>query len=324
MHFHLSIKDQAALQFIGIRGKLRSERYIIEDMGDLKSSTDFVDPEIKSGFMKPNFSGHDEEQPDILIDRQVGGNSLVLIAEMPDVAHGTLSPEGDPATLIVLKFKFLPNEIDRRFRSAHITVTFLDADANSKDLAPTVQDIAPDGAWSLLPFKKHIEVTTTGSVGGVIGPPGITINTGMQYQYKMIEDKDNCAKLFGTTRVLGRTWGPKNAVTWTLLENTDTKSGIPTWLQGAILLKRNPSPDKAGQKFQATVEIEVDVDWKSRVGGRARKTLVDKLVTFDPAMEAKCKDWMLDDLGREDLKALQKVIDLMPVNGPDTPVNGSI
>jgi hypothetical protein len=232
------------------------------------------------------------------------------MAEMPDVVHGTLSPGGDPATLIILKFKFLSEANGRRFKSAHITVTFLDPDANSDHFAPAVQKIAPDGEFSLLPSKESIEVIESAGLSSITVPPGVTIGVGMQYQWKKTEEEDSFAKVSSTSMVLGRDRGPANAVTWALLENPKTESGIPTFLQGAILLKRNQAPDKAGEKFQATVEIKVGVDWIISL----KSIITQTPVVFNPALEAKSKKWMKDDLDKEDLTALQKIITSMPVN----------
>lgn len=335
---------------------------MMDNKEDLNPSTIVVDQEDYRNFMPPKISSNDEEQRVVLInhlfdppasdsivvsegpfkpkhssqdetlfDQSVGRDSLRLMAEMLDVVHGRLSPEGDPATLIVLDFRFQPNAIGRRFRSAKIIVTFLDPDVNSRHFAPAVEDIAPDESLSLLRSTKHVE-DTEGLSGGIsAGPPGTTISAGLQDQHKTTLDYENFAKLLGAKRLLGRISGPKNAVTWTLLENDDIKSGIPTLLQGAILLNR--SNNKIDENFQATVDIEVEVDWLLH-----RKVKAHDKVNFDPTLDHVGKLWKQDNFGvidlkdnleKVDLKALQKVVDFVSLSepdttrkGPDTPVKG--
>jgi hypothetical protein len=327
---------------IDASSKLRDEIYIMDDTEDLKSPTKFIDLEVKSSSTLLNIVGQNKEQGGIVAKRQTsesfaptapehgnqeevitedkfGDKKLELTAEMPDVVHGTLS-NGDPATLIVLKFKFIHLAIRRRFKSATITVTFLDPD---NKLAPAVQGIAPDGSWTLDPSKGTVEVTTTVDVTGITVPPGITVNGGISHARQITTETTYFTEVDGITETSGQNGRTKNAVEWALLENPATKNGIPTLLQGAILLKRNQSPDKVAEIFHATVEIDVEVDWKTVIDHIIHKTPKDAPVSFNTAQEPNGTNWNRWELEKVDLKALQKIIDSMPVNEPEAPAKRS-
>jgi len=81
---------------------------------------------------------------------------------------------------------------------------------------------------------------------------------------------------------MGNTSGEKNnVVIWNLLENPFTKQGIPTFLQGAILLKRNPHT--AQKTFEALVRIEVVVDWKNELlEYKSTRPPEDEPIVFHP------------------------------------------
>jgi hypothetical protein len=323
------------------------ENDITENVENLKNSTTFVDPEFKNGSTRLNIvpeiqkrhgnpikhrthasleagSPQDGDQDQGItdnwisdssfIDEWFGPKALKLIAEMPDVVHGTISPGGDPATLIILKFKFQSLAIGRRFKSARITVTFLDTE---DDFAPAVEKITPDGTWALNQSVETEDRTTSGSLTGISGP-GFTVNAGMQYQYHETGQKTDQATVSGTACIddsrkdRKHVRGKNNVVIWSLLENPFTKQGIPTFLQGAILLKRNPNI--AQKIFKALVEIEVVVDWETYFRSLIHKTPEDEPIVFHPWRASEGKNYMANHLGAENLNALQKIIEFLPTS----------
>lgn len=325
---------------------------ITDNVENLKNSTTFVDPEFKTGSTKLNIvpeiqkrhdnpienhvhasleagspqDGDENQSIDAnrisdssIIDEWLGPKALKLIAEMPDVVHGTISPGGDPATLIILKFKFQSLAIGRRFKSARITVTFLDTKEN---LAPAVEKITPDGTWALKQSVETEDRTMSGGLTGISGP-GFTVNAGMQYQYHETGQKTDQATVSGTasiddSRKDGKhVRGKNNVVIWNLLENPSTNQGIPTFLQGAILLKRNPN--MAQKTFKALVRIEVVVDWKMYFWTIIHKTPEDEPIVFHPWQASEGKNCMANQLGAENLNALLKIIDFLPTGEPHKP-----
>src|ERR1700722_13173535 len=112
------------------------------------------DVELKFDINGTNYSG--EEQQESLIDVDISG-SLVVLVDMIQVYHGTLTKGGSPATLIVMKFEFQPGGNHRRFKSVDATMTF--SKGSNSSTGPEVVNIAPEGAWSLFKSKIPEEIS---------------------------------------------------------------------------------------------------------------------------------------------------------------------
>ena len=275
--------------------------------------------DLKFDIKATNYSG--EEQQQHFIDHDIG-DSLVVLGNMIHVVHGTLSTEGSPATLLVMRFEFQPEKNQRRFKSVAVKMIF--SKGSDSVAGPEVYRIAPSGAWSLLPSKIPVETshTVSPSLQGGTGP--VTGTLGYQWQFKKTMNKENAARITGAIRALGPDKSRKNTVTWTLLENPDTNSGIPTLLQTAILLKRDrvtlDVDDRDGEKFKATLDIHGEADllttWKDRIQcvtkslkGRDEK---GEDVIFNPRWSrGNVKD--PNNLEDEDLDTFTKVVTLQQI-----------
>jgi hypothetical protein len=73
-----------------------------------------------------------------------------------------------------------------------------------------------------------------------------------------------------------RSYGPKNAVSWALLEN-EAKTGVACSLSGAILLKRDSM-----KPFKATVTLTAKVDTYSNISAIFKKDPKDDDIWYDP------------------------------------------
>jgi hypothetical protein len=82
-----------------------------------------------------------------LVDRDDRG--IVVQADLVDVIHGFLSPDGVLATLITIEFRFISARVSRRVRSATIKLRFGDLEARS-EFDPEVFSIAPEGKATLV------------------------------------------------------------------------------------------------------------------------------------------------------------------------------
>lgn len=271
------------------------------------------DAELKFNIKGTNFTGQEQQQS--LVDCDIG-NSLVILADMILVYHGTLVEGGSPATLIVLRFEFQPTGNYRRFKSVEAKMTF--SKGINSTTAPEVLKITPREAWSILPSKipEESSHTISPSVEGGGGP--VKGKVAYTWQFKKIKDKENSARITGAIRALGRDRSKKNTAIWTLLENPDTESGIPTLLQTAVLLEREKTDQHPeGEKFKAALEIRGEADkvtwWKdlykriaATVGGKAEK---GEDVIFNPEMNrGAVKD--PDNLGTEDLEKFRRIVTL--------------
>jgi len=76
---------------------------------------------------------------------------------------------------------------------------------------------------------------------------------------------EHCVKLLGKKRVLGKDFGRKNAVVWSMEEDPKTKAGIPTLLRAAVILER-----ERGRTFAFDVGVEENIDFVSGLESRVR------------------------------------------------------
>lgn len=205
------------------------------------------------------------------------GTSLNVQGNLVEVVHGTMTPGGDPASLIVTEFRFSTLDPPRRFR--HATITFRFDYPDSRDASPpAVVKISPEGFYAMNRSERPQEVSrgATIAVGGNFGPAA---NATLGYQWGLVETKARVdhAALTGIKTVLDRGVPPPNAARWSTAENKNDKYGVPSHLQLAILVKRTSS-----RKFRGWVDVSVKVDYRYEME-RRRGRGVDP-VTFDPGL----------------------------------------
>lgn len=80
-----------------------------------------------------------------LVDR---GTSVRVQARLV-ILHGTLSPGGDPGTIITIEFRFLSLKVSQRARSASIKLRFADLESTS-EFDPEVVGISPEGQFRIV------------------------------------------------------------------------------------------------------------------------------------------------------------------------------
>jgi hypothetical protein len=112
---------------------------------------------------------------------------------------------------------------------------------------------------------------------------------------------------------LQRDFGEDNAVSWKLFENATEKTGVPSSLQGAIMLRRETM-----DPFKAVVTIRVKTDTIARLGAKLMSNLEGGTekgkagqheILYDPfhsPTNRLCK-YDVEDLGSVDLKSLSDV-----------------
>jgi hypothetical protein len=84
-------------------------------------------------------------QRGILVERR---SSHAIKARLVSVIHGWMSPnQHQRATLIVMEFSFEPLKVNRRIRSARISVHF---EGLPGDVDPEVAAIVPEGRFALV------------------------------------------------------------------------------------------------------------------------------------------------------------------------------
>ncbi|KAF9634997.1 hypothetical protein BFW01_g5892 [Lasiodiplodia theobromae] len=196
-----------------------------------------------------------------LVDR---GNVLTVNVSLALLYHGTLSPMGTEASLLVFDFRFNSTKTTRRFVDATITIRFRDSE---EEVAydPVVRRIAPEDVFSIDPGAESWDVEHRFDVGlnAGIEQAGANINYGTQSAGKVTTE--HAVTLVGNKRRLGKDYGGKNAVVWSMEEDPKKKTGIPSLLRAAVLLERKP-----GRSFTFNIEIQESVDFVSGITSKTK------------------------------------------------------
>jgi hypothetical protein len=245
---------------------------------------------------------------------------------MIDVVHGRLgsadSYDGDeeaPATLIVLDFAFGSHKNARRIKAAQITFQFISTCGDEEE-GPSVVSIEPCGSFVLAETTRPVETTiSTGLDIGATPVAGFHAGAHLGWERSTSKSKNDSVRLEGKRHQLGRDYGDDDAATWTLLENSTEKTGIPSSLRAVILLKR---PDDL--PFQCIFSLKLEADLRtsleSAFGAVFGKKIIDDPVLFDPSRKPTKRQketFNLDSLASEDLVAQSAVVNKNVLNsGP--------
>ncbi|RJE19564.1 hypothetical protein PHISCL_08098 [Aspergillus sclerotialis] len=151
--------------------------------------------------------------------------SLQIKVELIGVIHGTMRPDSDPATLMVLQTRCIFPKIPVRVTGSEIQITF-DA-ASSSDPAPTVAGLSPDP-----PYVFGLDAS------GIDTPDG---------------NEQQEGKITATSRVSEPAFHRRNTAIWTI-EGSSTGNGVPSTMQVAVLLRR-----ESCREFRARFKIRFKV-----------------------------------------------------------------
>ena len=214
-----------------------------------------------------------------------------------DVVHGDFSPSSDFfATLIVLQFRFDPRKRARRFQSVNIELEFKGMQLG--ETGPEVSAIWPNGRISLMPTTQHEDKTRNLNLqlGGAGPVGGLTATGTVGWEKSISRNMSDQTTVTGSIDLRGRNYGPSNCVSWTLLENETTQTGVPEEIRAAVLLKRTDECP-----FQSVVKIDAKVDIMSALGrvfGGKGRVPKDDPVLFNPGLPS------TENLGRYNEKDL--------------------
>ncbi|KAF8462773.1 hypothetical protein BDZ91DRAFT_733922 [Kalaharituber pfeilii] len=236
------------------------------------------------------------------------GKHLTLYGDLFAVVHGTLTPDGPEATLIVIQFRFAGSITDgRRFKKVNILLKFANGteDKHGSDLDPEVKAIAPDGEFEMAQVStEEVSTKVNAQVSApVIGPLGVQIGAGVEHG--KTKTKQSRAKITGCKRLEGRRHGTQNTAWWKLEEDAIGKTGVPALLRTAMLVV-----PKTEDGFRAIVEVDASADIRYAAEVKAkrftgntvhpvyfgdeRENFGPELVGVDPNNLAKC---VLDKIG---------------------------
>ncbi|EUC39824.1 hypothetical protein COCMIDRAFT_10164 [Bipolaris oryzae ATCC 44560] len=225
-----------------------------------------------------------------------------------DVIHGLMSPDADEfATIIVLNFRFDSRKTARRILAVNITLQF--APEQPGDPEPEVFQITPFDSMVMVQTMQTEEKKIMAGVN--LGAPplaGVELGVDLGWERSVNRETTDATRVIGSIDLLGRTYGNADSASWSLIENSTTKTGVPSTMRTAILLKRQDE-----KPFRCDFKIEAKVDPKSSIersfqrlfGGRPK----DDPLLFDPQLPPTNKLQMYDltALGSVDLGSLSGV-----------------
>lgn len=194
-----------------------------------------------------------------------------------DVIHGKFGTGSTAfATLIVLKFWFDKRRIGRRISSADICLEFSGMDPEGE--RPEVYAITPHERAALVPSVTHEEVMKEGTLHAGVNVHGAESSGNYTWRKTVTQDNHDATIVTGSIDLEGP-WGEPNCASWTLLENEQKKTGVPSTLQVAVLLKRENM-----EKFQCTVDVKARADKKTSLEWLLGSKSHDDPVLFNPAL----------------------------------------
>ncbi|KAJ4385942.1 hypothetical protein N0V85_007956 [Neurospora sp. IMI 360204] len=167
-------------------------------------------------------------------------SKLSYSSQLTEIHHGTMKFQGKscPATLIMLEFCFHSKRQTSRYRSVDIDLVFRNGNGVARR-DPEVVGMAPERQYHLNKTSHERTTTYGASLGANIGPGGLAgAETGVSWEFCTKWTKECKATLTGESMFSPEsTW--RNALQWSMSENDGAKDGIPTFLQAAVLLRRN-------------------------------------------------------------------------------------
>ena len=209
--------------------------------------------------------------------------ATIVRANIISITHGTMSPGGDPATLLVFEFCFSMQR-SGRLTGYSITISFEDS-GGDVDLRPKVYRIAPKGVFALNKTQVIRDIKESGNVQAKVDSS--SFGAGSDYAWEMGETKgkEHFARLVGLTKII-KGVGMDDAAEWSLEEDNALakKEGVPAFLRTAVLLRR-----KADVPFSLLIKIWSEVDFKTSLHAFSGRKKVDKMdpIQVDPGVNPK-------------------------------------
>lgn len=248
----------------------RVELFITAEVGDENSYR-----------LRNSPSGQNQRQH-ILQEGKPG--DLTIHGDLYSVLHGTLTPGGDPASLIIMQFSFMGSQSRaRRLRDASVKVKFANADDPlGTDFDPEVKEIAPEGQFEMA--QKTTQEVSTAISAGISVPvvQGILdLNSGVERTTTVTQT--GRVKGNGYRWMERRRYGTKNSAIWKLSEDSIGKTGIPSLLRTAVLVV-----PKTQDGFRAIVEIEAHADLRYAAVAKLHRLMGD--AEIDPVYFSECRE----------------------------------
>ncbi|KAI1659490.1 hypothetical protein F4813DRAFT_353126 [Daldinia decipiens] len=229
--------------------------------------------------------------------------AVAIRCKSREVVHGFLDPDSNEfATLLVYDFSFNAVKPGRRITAATISLNF--GSSVQEEVAPRIHSLSPFGHFLMLPTIQQESTTRSNEINAGIQFGG-ELGGALKWEKVISRDTSDATTLNGSTAC--DDFGNEIGVSWILHENRSTKTGIPSFLRTAILLKREDN-----NEFQCTAEIHVEADWKTELENLFGSRSSDDPILFDPEKKPTNnlnKDgYPVENLASVDLRKLSDVV----------------
>ncbi|KAK0716325.1 hypothetical protein B0H67DRAFT_645965 [Lasiosphaeris hirsuta] len=230
---------------------------------------------------------------------------LSMMVKLVEVHHGEMLHGGKdwPATLLIFEFRFQSRLLDRRYKSASVTLEFFDKGGITRR-DPAVVDLSPDRMHYLnrTTYDRTIKYGAKAGAGTGNEPAGG--EAGAHWDVELTKPPRFKATLTGLPGYSKNKIGSQNAVTWTMAENAE-EDGIPAFLQTAVLLKR-----RYAGAFYARLRVQSEVDLVS-AGLRALRIATDRDKVIDDVVltpgRVQVRNSSATGIRQEDLKHMDQL-----------------
>ncbi|KAI3342291.1 hypothetical protein F4824DRAFT_196822 [Ustulina deusta] len=249
----------------------------------------------RSGFRTQNDPSSPFQRSNIVERR----GAIDIRCTCADVIHGHLKNGEGPATLVIYDFQFDPRKKARRIQTVEIRISFTSKSDNELE----VLKISHKGRMVLGCTSQTETITKGGQASAGVGVSGVEIGSSLKWEKVVSRTTTDATTIVGSIDLPdGRNYGSPNTATWTLLENSTSKTGVPAFLKTAVLLSRS----NQDEGFCGTFEIKAKVDMVSRFAKLFGKTPKDDPVRYDPKLPPKNRltGYKLDSLDNIDIQQL--------------------
>ncbi|KAK3390878.1 hypothetical protein B0H63DRAFT_520086 [Podospora didyma] len=254
-------------------------------IGDAGDDAGFRMKNLKNETERPMITGYDRSPHD-----------TIVLGRLYHVVNGYMhGADSEPATLIVFEWMFRKGKLGRRFREAHINVTFAAHGLRQGMFPgdeidfydPDVVKVNPTVPRESDPVTYTVDKKTGFKLGASLGYNGIasvdpemskeTAESGItRIDYRVQQ---------GFPLYVKRESGPMDGAHWSFFENVKAESGLPHLVRTAVLLQRRDY-DETGPfaaTFTTVTSVSVWEDAKEKFKRAVGMVPRDEPVHIDPS-----------------------------------------
>jgi hypothetical protein len=268
------------------------------------------DSTVQDGELKTRNVPSDEIQRPVITDRE--DSMFTVYVELVGCVHGTLTPGGSPASLIIFQYEIHCRQDKNVVRSVDTNFEFSQTGW---------------GTPSVIAYGPYIQRRFNATTGTVSHQRGLEVAVGAEFdpamagaKYSVQQERSHEQQYFDkidSGRHHNESEKRHYSVWWRYTHNSDQNHGVVPAFRTAMLLKRDDM-----DPFSATFTIKLDAGFQYGVSQKLKyifsKREVDDIINFDPKAEPWPNGTMIDSTSLGNL-ARDAMLDskLTPIWGVD-------